>query len=205
MNKRILVAGEIAVNSEAYNNLCILCDQFGSRFFATSEEKASADFLAKKLHEYGLQNIQVEPYTLFGWNEGEFKQLWSWERGTASLEIVEPVQQQLSCISLANAPSTPEDGVSAEIFVLESAKRDYILEHRNDLVGKFVLDGTYATPRGYFGSRDPMNLYRPTLYGYLAEFGAAGMIFISRHYGNLPPTGAARFGSIGEIPACGIA
>ena len=90
MVKRVLVAGEIATNSEAFKNLVTLCDKFGSRFFATQEEKDSADFLAMKLREYGLQNVQVEPYTHFGWKDGEFTELWSWERGTASLELVKP-------------------------------------------------------------------------------------------------------------------
>jgi hypothetical protein len=59
-NQERLVAGEIAIHSKAFENLTMLCDQFGSRFFATPEEKTAAEFLAEKFREYGLQNVTVE-------------------------------------------------------------------------------------------------------------------------------------------------
>lgn len=209
-SRQLLVAGEIAVNSEAFENLTTLCDKFGSRFFATQEEKAAAEFLAKKLSGYGLQNVQVEPSTLLGWKDGGLTKLWSWKRQTASLEILEPLHQRLPCISLANAPSTPEEGVTAEIFNLESGSRAYLLEHREEIRGKIVLDGNYTPPGAFWLEppvrQDPVNLYCTTIYGYLEQFGATGMILVNRDYGDLPKTGAARFAAtIGEIPACGIA
>lgn len=203
-NKHALVAGEIATNSESFENLATLCDRFGSRFFSTQEEKAAADFLAAKLSEYGLQNVRVEPFTLFGWKDGELAKLWSWKRGTASLQLSEPVHQRLPCISFANAPSTPKEGVIAEIFNLESGTRAYLAQHREEIKGKLVLDGNYVAPGAWLSERDPVNLYELTIYGYLVKFGALGMIFLNRNYGNLTPTGPARYGSIGEIPAVGI-
>ncbi len=199
-----LVAGEIAANSEAFEILPTLCDKYGSRFSFSQEEKASAEFIATKLREYGLQNVHIEPFSNFGWIDGEITELWKWQRGTASLEIVKPNHHQLHCISLPNAPSTLEEGVTAEIFNLKSGSRAYLIEHREELKGKFVLDGTYMTPDTYYASRDPNNLYLPTFFGYLEKFGAAGMLFNNRFYGNLPSTGASKLGLIGTIPACGI-
>lgn len=202
-NREILVSGEIAVNSEAFENLTVLCDKFGSRFFATTEEKAAADFMVKKLREYGLQNVQLDPSTLFGWKDGKLIKLPSWKRGDASLELIEPLPQKLSCISLANVPSTQEKGITAEIINLESASRAYVLEHRDDFKGKIVLMGTYY-PTGVYGDPKDLPHGSTTIYGYLVEFGAAGMIWASSNYGGLPKTGAVRFGFIGEIPALGI-
>ena len=202
-NKSLLVAGEIAINSEAYDNLTILCDEFGSRFYATSEEKKSADFMAKKFIEYGLKNVKVEPSTLFGWKDGKLTNLWSWKRGTAYLELVEPIHQKLPCISMAFAPSTPDGGVTAEIYNLENGSRDYILKHKKEMKGKIVLMGNYFSPGVY---EDPRYLPhgRTTIYGYLVKFGAKGMLWLNSDYGGLPKTGAVRFGFMGEIPACGI-
>jgi Zn-dependent M28 family amino/carboxypeptidase len=79
------------------------------------------------------------------------------------------------------------------------------LEHQKEIKGKLVLDGNYSPPGAFLQDRDPVNLYRETLYGYLVQFGAAGLIYTNRHYGGLLKTGTARSGFIGEIPACGIA
>jgi hypothetical protein len=74
------VAGEIVVNSEAGENLSTFCDRFGSRFFATQEEKDAAEFLATKLRTYGLQSVRTEANTEYGWENGKQVALWSWRR-----------------------------------------------------------------------------------------------------------------------------
>jgi hypothetical protein len=204
-DKDLLVAGEILVNSEAYENLTMLCDRFGSRFFATQQEKDGAEFLASRLRAYGLQNVRLEPYTDFGWVDGRLTKLWSWKRETASLELLKPVTQQFSCVSLTYAPSTPSDGITAEIFNLERGNRTYLLANKKEIKGKLVLDGNYTkVTETAFMRSDPTDLYLPTLYGYLAQFEAAGLICTNRNYGGIPITGPARWGQMGEIPACGI-
>lgn len=203
-DRRVLVAGEIAVNSEAFENLTMLCDHFGSRFLATQEEKAAADFLAMKMREYGLQDTKVEPCTMFGWKEGELTPLWKWKRGTASIKLLEPTCHQLRCTSFVYSPSTPEEGLQAEVFNLRSGTSAYLLKHKDELKGKLVLDGGYTALDAWKVHRDELNLYWTTLYGYLVQFGAAGLIYANRHCGDLPKTGSARFGMVGEIPAVGI-
>ncbi len=202
--KPLLVAGEIAVNSEAFENLATLCDKFGSRFFASPEEKASTAFLAAKMREYGLQNVHIEPYTLYGWKNGELKSLSGWRNKTASLELLRPYLQHIPCVALAYTPSTPDEGITAEIFNLESGTRDYLLSHQKDIEGKLVLAGTYVPPGAFLVERDTINLYYATLYGHLENLGATGMILTNYHFGDLPKTGSARWGDMGEIPACGI-
>lgn len=206
-NRERLVAGELAIHSKAFENLTVLCDQFGSRFFATPEEQASAEFLAIKFREYGLQNVKVEPYTVAGWRDGNLTELWSWQRESASLELLEPMSQQMPCISLANAPSTIEEDVTAEIFHLQKGTRAYLLEHQKELKGKLALYGNFIPPAppGEYIPRDPENLHRSIVYGYLEEFGAAGLIFTNRNYGGGLVTGTTGWERIGEIPACGIA
>ena len=204
-NKDVLVAGEIFVNSEAYENLTMLCDAFGSRFFATQEEKDGAEFLASRLRAYGLQNARLEPYRDFGWVNGQLKKLWSWKRETASLDLLKPVKQQFPCFSLTYAPSTPNEGITAEIFNLEKGNREYLLANQKEIKGKLVLDGNYTkSTETAFMRSEPTDLYYPTIYGYLVQFGAAGLICTNRNYGGIPITGPARWGRMGEIPACGI-
>ena len=98
-------------------------------------------------------------------------------------------------------------GVTAEIYNLEGGSRAYVLGHREDIRGKLILDGSYTRPGSYLDTtrgRDPVDLDPSTLYGYLEQFGAAGLLYSNRNYGALPITGTARYGLIGKIPACGI-
>lgn len=203
------MAGEIVVNSEARENLSALCDRFGSRFFATQEEKDAAEFLATKLRTYGLRSVRTEAYTEYGWENGKQVALWSWRRESAALELLSPVQRQLPCFSFANSPSTPDEGITAEIFNLEGGSRKYLLEHKELVRGKLVLDGNYTKPGEYVAYSEPKgkdldNLFQTAIYGYVEQFGAAGFIYINHSYGDLPPTGVARWGLIGKIPACGV-
>ena len=149
-NREILIAGEIVVNSEAFRNLSALCDRFGSRFFATKEEKDAAEFMAAKLRSYGLQDANAEPYTHFGWKDDRLIDLWSWKRGTASLELSKPVRRRLPCISLANAPSTSEEGTTAEVYCLQAGTRTYLLDNKDKIKGRLVLDGIYTRPNGHW-------------------------------------------------------
>jgi hypothetical protein len=208
VEKRVSVAGEIVVNSEAFEVLSTLCDKFGSRFFATQEERESAKFLATKLQGYGLRNVGVEAYTKYGWENGELVDLWSWKRESAFLDLMEPIHRQMPCISLPYSPSTSDTGITAEIFNLERGSQRYLLAHRGEIKAKLVLEGNYAQPGEYFAYSEPNgkddDLYRPTIYGYLEQFGAAGFIYINRSFGGLAKTGTARFGRVGKIPACGV-
>lgn len=192
------------VNSEGYENLVKLCDDYGSRFFATPEEKAAAEFLASKLKEYGLVNVKVEPYTLWGYRDGKPMNLWSWERGTATLTIRSPTNRRIECVSLANSPSTTKYGITAEGFFLESGSKEYIINHKDEIKGKLVLDGKYRLGKPYLGARDTENLHHHSLYAYLVKYGAIGVVYASPVYGNLAKTGFCGGGLIGKIPACGI-
>jgi hypothetical protein len=71
------------------------------------------------------------------------------------------------------------------------------------------LDGNYTKPGEYVAYSEPKgkdldNLFQTAIYGYVEQFGAAGFIYINHSYGGLPPTGVARWGLIGKIPACGV-
>jgi hypothetical protein len=206
-HKNALVAGEIIVNSEAHEILGTLCDRFQSRFFATPEEREAAEFLAAKFRAYGLQNVRLEPYCDWGWISGDLRKLSSWRRQSASLQLLAPQARQLSCLSLTFSSSTPVGGIDAEIFSLESGTRQYILAHQKDIEGKLVLAGNYNQAGASVGTAwgsSPSELGYPTIYGYMVQFDAAGLICARRNYGGLPITGPARWGFVGEIPACGI-
>ena len=97
-----LIAGDCYTSTEAMDNLTILCDDFGSRFGGTEGEKQAAEFMKAKLESYGCTNVQMEPFEYTGW-----------VRGTTTLEIIEPIQKVIPCISL---PHSPPASLTAELY-----------------------------------------------------------------------------------------
>ena len=182
------VVGDIWCNCEAYKNLVIMCDRFGSRFALTEGEKQARDFIAKKFEEYGLENVKIEPFKYFGW-----------KRGKASLEVLEPFEKKIHAISLVLSPPTPKDGLEGEVVYLGSGSPDEFKEKEDEIEGKIVLCSSAMSPDG-------KRYHRRTKYGYAVEFGAVGFIFMNHNPGMLPPTGSLRpaYRMAGEIPAIGV-
>jgi hypothetical protein len=90
------ILGDIWSSNEAFENLTILCDEFGSRFAGTDGERPAVDFIASRLREYGLENVEADGFTYTGW-----------KRGDAKLEMLSPRERELETISLAMCPPTP--------------------------------------------------------------------------------------------------
>src|SRR5262249_24701965 len=75
-----------------------LSDVIGPRLTGSAALKKANDWAAYKMRSYGLSNVHLEPYTIPA----------GWERGTASLRIVEPDNgRNLTVASLGWTPSTP--------------------------------------------------------------------------------------------------
>ncbi len=182
------VVGDIWCNFEAYKNLLIMCDRFGSRFALTEGERLAKDFIKEKFEEYGLENVEAEPFNYYGWKRGE-----------AYLEVLEPFQKKMHAISLVLSPPTPKDGLEGEVIYLGSGSPQEFKEKKEEIDGKIVLCSSAASPDG-------KRYHRRTKYGYAVEYGAIGFIFMNHNPGMLPPTGSLRpaYRMAGEIPAIGI-
>lgn len=83
------MVGDIYTSQEVMENLTVLCDEYGARFAGTPEEREAANFIAACFKRYGLQNVKLEAYPYAGWT-----------RGTATLEVIEPIRRTLHCISI---------------------------------------------------------------------------------------------------------
>ncbi|MGC9335671.1 MAG: M28 family peptidase, partial [Anaerolineae bacterium] len=98
------IVGDIYTSTEAMDNLVVLCDDFGSRFGGTEGERRAAEFFKTKMEEYGLVNVHLEPMEYVGWIRGE-----------ASLEIVDPIQKAIPCISLPHSPPADLEGMILDL------------------------------------------------------------------------------------------
>ena len=177
--------GDIYTSSEPLDNLTVLCDEFGSRFGGTEGERLAAEFMQQKLIEYGLQNVHLEPIEYIGWRRGETK-----------LEIIEPIQKEIPCISLPHSPATE---MEALLIDLGNGHPDKFDELAEEIAGKVVMANSEIRP----GNIDRW-VHRGEKYGRSVLAGAAGFIFINHYPGYGPATGGIGRGGEGWIPGISV-
>ena len=178
------MVGDIYTSREAMDNLTVLCDDFGSRFAGTPEERKAAAFIEKTFARYGLKNVRLEAYPYAGWS-----------RGQATLEVVEPVKKSIPCISL---PYCPADEITAE---LTSAGYGSPAEYDglgDRMAGNIVMALSASPPDvGRW-------VHRKEKYDRAVLGSAVAFIFVSEHPGVGPETGSLQNDSIAPIPGISI-
>jgi carboxypeptidase Q len=133
--------------SVAWDFVSELTTRIGPRPAGSPAEQAAAAWSAKKLKEYGFEDVRVENFPMTGWVRGA-------ERG----EIVTPSVQPLAIAALGGSPPTPPKGVEGEV-VLFSTFDDLVAAPPGSLTGKIAVvtqrtvrsadgDGYVAAGRG---------------------------------------------------------
>lgn len=90
---------------------CDLADRVGPRLAGSPGDAAAVQWALEKMKELGLENVRAEPFKAP-----------HWERGPASAAILAPalVPQPLSIAALGGSPSTPPDGITAQVVRVTS-------------------------------------------------------------------------------------
>ncbi|MFN2291412.1 MAG: M20/M25/M40 family metallo-hydrolase [Anaerolineae bacterium] len=180
------IVGDIYTSTEAMDNLVVLCDDFGSRFGGTEGERRAAEFFVAKMEEYGLSNVHLEPVEYVGWIRGE-----------ANLEVIDPVQKAISCISLPHSPPADLEGTIIELG--DGAPEEF--ERRAaEIPGRIVMVNSVVRP---LGTR--RWIHRGEKYGRSLMAGAAGFLFVNHYPGYGPATGGVGHDGEGLIPGFSIA
>lgn len=175
-----VLLGDIYSSSEPMDNLVTMCDDFGSRFPGTPGDKASVDFMVKKLKSYGVENAHFETFTIPGW-----------VRGKVSLRIVAPIKKEIDCISL---PHTLTGEMEANLVDLGDGAIEVYEKRKGELEGNIAM----------VSSRNPLGmkraLHRTEKFNRSILAGAKGFIFVNQYPAYGPQTG----GVTPIIPAVGI-
>jgi Zn-dependent M28 family amino/carboxypeptidase len=180
------VIGEVWTSPDIYANVEQLCS-FGSRFSGTKSERQARDFIRDKFNEYGLENVRLATFDYLGWT-----------RDRANLCAVEPLQKNLtSAISLVYSPSTPPDGLRAEVVDVGMGTKAEFAAQKDEIEGKFVMVNTDSPP-------NRRRSHRREKYGRAVANGATGFLFVNHLPGLLAPTGSLRPGRLAQIPAVGL-
>lgn len=172
--------GEVYSSRETVENLVVLCDEYGSRWPGTPENRTAVEFMMARLEEYGLEDPHLEPFEMPGWI-----------RGTSKLEVVSPVRKEIPCIAL---PRSVEGEVEAELVFLGDGPIPIYEERKEEIDGNIVMV-TSRTPRGM-----TRRLHRGEKYSRSLLAGAEGFVFMN-HY---PAYGPVTGGVSPVIPSVGV-
>jgi Zn-dependent M28 family amino/carboxypeptidase len=179
------ILGDVYTSTEPMDNLVVLCDEFGSRFGGTEGERQAAEFFQAKMRAYGLQNVRAEPVDYIGWT-----------RGAATLEIVEPIQRTIPCITLPHSPPADLQGVILDMG--DGAPKDFD-RRADEIQGKIVMTTSVANPKN-----SKRWIHRSEKYGRSLLAGATGFIFVNHYPGYGPATGSIGHDGEGLIPGISI-
>jgi carboxypeptidase Q len=123
------IKSEAFQNSQAMDDLFYLADVYGPRLTNSPGHKAAAEWVMKRLKEYGLENVHLEKWGPFGQ---------SWRYTHFSAHLVEPQYQPLIGFPLAWTPGT-NGVVTAEPIAAVIANDADFEKYKGKLAGKIVL------------------------------------------------------------------
>src|SRR5438093_13605840 len=81
---------------------------FGPRLTGTAAYQRAAEWTAGELRAAGVDRVAFEPFTIAD----------GWERERATAQIVAPVARTLRVAALGWTPSTPADGLEADVVAV---------------------------------------------------------------------------------------
>ncbi|MBT5072656.1 MAG: M20/M25/M40 family metallo-hydrolase [Kordiimonadaceae bacterium] len=171
-----------------------LTTEVGHRLAGTANDKKGREWAMAKMLAMGYDRVWEEPVTIP-----------LWHRGSASVRITAPYQQNMAIVALGNSVRTPEGGLTAEVAQFDEYK-DLVAAAPNSLNGKIAyvslrMDGSGLKGYGYAG--------QARRNGSVAAAKAGASAIIIRSIGSddnrTPHTGSMNYAEgVTQIPAAAI-
>jgi carboxypeptidase Q len=134
------IAGEGFYNSHAFAYLTELSDDVGGRVTGSPAAQKAINWGLDKMQSMGLANVHQEKWSM--WK--------GWARGTASAELLSPIQRTLSVDAMGWTGSTPASGVEAEVVTANLFDMDTEIANISRFRGKIVLMKPEGIPKKNF-------------------------------------------------------
>jgi carboxypeptidase Q len=132
LDKKIIA--EAKNGSEIMANLTYLSDMIGPRLTGSAALKKANDWTAEKMRSYGLSNVHLE-----GWQIPV-----RWERGPASMRIIEPnIGRSLTVAAMGWTPGT-NGKITGEVVVIKAQNAKELEQYKGKLKNAVVLRGEPA-------------------------------------------------------------
>lgn len=134
------IAGEGMMDSHAFRYLTELSDDVGARVTGSSGDQQAIDWGLAKMKSIGLNSVHAEKYPV--WK--------GWTRGTASADLVAPIQRKLDIDAMGWTGSTAPNGAEAEVAAANLFDLDEEIHNINRFRGKIVMMKPEGSPRKSF-------------------------------------------------------
>lgn len=131
------IVDEGTTRSHVARDLEYLTDVIGPRLTGSAAARRANDWTARKFREYGMDSTWLEPWT-FGIG---------WERGPATVRLLEPQRRELVGFSWAWTPGTNGPVAGDVVYLDARTERDFRERFAGKLRGAWVLLGPAANVR----------------------------------------------------------
>jgi carboxypeptidase Q len=123
------IIADVKANSELMKNLQYLSDVIGPRLTGSKNLERANNWTAEKMKAYGLENVKLEPWEIPV----------GWERGKATMKIIEPDNGRwLTIASAAWTPGT-KGKVTGDVVILKGRTKAELEKYKGKLKGAVVL------------------------------------------------------------------
>ncbi|CAG9791824.1 unnamed protein product [Diatraea saccharalis] len=175
--------------TKTYDELAKFVDKFGARPSGTDTLEQSIDYMIQLTRDEGIDDITTE--------ELEVPQ---WTRGQEEVTMLEPRVKNIAVLGLGRSVSTPPEGVTAEVVVVNSfAQLDTFSD--NDIEGKIVLYDPVFTSYGETVTYRTQGATKAAAKGAVASLVRS----IAPFSINSPHTGSQNYGeNVTKIPTAAI-
>ncbi|RYJ13775.1 M28 family peptidase [Halogeometricum borinquense] len=177
--ERNAALGRAWTDDESWDFLTRLT-RIGNRMGGSNGERRAATLVAEAFRDAGVCDVHTDPFEMQAWSRG---------RSRLSLEAD---GRAFDTVAL---PYSPSGDVTGELVYVGHGTPDEVDEH--DVAGKIVVASTTTPPGGRF-------VHRMEKFGYAIDAGAEAFVFVNHVPGQLPPTGALKFGEEAVAPAVGV-
>ena len=117
------IIAEVKSRTELMKNLQYLSDMIGARLTGSKNMERANHWTADKMKSYGLENVRLEPWEIPV----------GWERGKATMKIVEPdTGRDLMIASGGWMPST-KGKVTGPVVILKASTKDELQKYKGKL------------------------------------------------------------------------
>ncbi len=123
------IIGEIKNRSQQMKNLQYLSDVIGGRLTGSKNLERANNWTADKMKEYGLENVRLEPWEVPV----------GWQRGKASMKIVEPDSGRELIVAAAGWTPGTNGKVTGDVVILKARNKADLEQYKGKLKNAVVL------------------------------------------------------------------
>jgi carboxypeptidase Q len=125
------IIADAAKTSEIMKNLGYLSDVIGPRLTGSANVKRANEWTAEVMKSYGLQNVHLEPWELPV----------GWERGTATMKLVEPDNGRTLMVASAGWTPGTKGKLISDVVVVNARTKEELEKYKGKLKDAVILRG----------------------------------------------------------------